>query len=248
MSAWSRSAPTLLAPILARRSSPTSMGTRERRTQRSATSRCSCAAAHDLDRRGGQRLGEHVLRRGRERPEAATPPRSGWWAMALVQREQLAVVEDGLVDDHVVLVQAAADPRVVAQEHVALGDARVRRAVPQRPVDGEVDRPDEHRVVQADLHLLAELVGDGEVEVVGVGDDRRAGHALERLAHLVGDRPEPVADHLVGERVEAVDLLLGRRCARAARSAASGRSSSGSTGRLENSSEPGIGMVTVRLR
>src|SRR6202044_747318 len=33
-------------------------------------------------------------------------------------------------------------------------------------------------------------------------------HALERLAHLVGDRPQPVQDDLVGQRVEAVDLLL----------------------------------------
>ena len=166
------------------------------------------AAAHHLDRRGGQRLGEHVLRRGRERPEADAAE-VGLVGDGARPREQLAVVEDGLVDDHVVLVEAAADPRVVAQEHVALGDARVHRAVPQRPVDGEVDRPDEHGVVQPDLHLLAQLVGDGEVEVVGVGDDRRAGHALERLAHLVGHRPEPVAHHLVGERVEAVDLLLG---------------------------------------
>ncbi len=122
--------------------------------------------------------------------------------------EQLAVVEDRLVDDHVVLVQAAADPGVVAQEHVALGDAGVGGPVAQRPVDREVDGADEHRVVEADLYLLAELVGDGEVEVVGVGDDRRAGHALERLAHLVGDRPQPVPDDLVGQRVEPVDLLL----------------------------------------
>ena len=162
--------------------------------------------ADDLDRRGGQRLGEHVLGGGRERPEP-DPAQVRLVGDRAGPREQLAVVEDRLVDDHVVLVQAAADPRVVAQEHVALGDAGIGGPVPQRPVDGQVDRADEHGVVEADLDFLAELVADGEVEVVGVGDDRRAGHALERLAHLVGDRPQPVPDHLVGQRVELVDLF-----------------------------------------
>ena len=163
--------------------------------------------AHDLDRRGGQRLGEHVLRGGGEgaQPDAA---QVGLVADRAGPGEELALVEDGLEDHRVVLVQPAADPRVVGQEHVALGDAGVRGPVAQRPVDREVDGADEHRVVEPDLHLLAELVADREVEVVGVGDDRRAGHALERLAHLVGDRPETVPDDLVGQRVEPVDLLL----------------------------------------
>jgi hypothetical protein len=162
--------------------------------------------ADDLDRRGGQRLGEHILGGGRERPEP-DPAQVRLVGDRAGPREQLAVVEDRLVDDHVVLVQAAADPRVVAQEHVALGDAGIGGPVPQGPVDGQVDRADEHGVVEADLDFLAELVADGEVEVVGVGDDRRAGHPLERLAHLVGDRPQPVPDHFIGERVELVDLF-----------------------------------------
>ena len=106
-------------------------------------------------------------------------------------------------------MQAAADPRVVAEEHVTLGDAGVGGAVLQGPVDGEVDCADQHGVVEAHLHFLSEFVADGEVEVVGVGDDRRPGHALEGVAHLVGDRPQTVPDHLVGERIELVDLFLG---------------------------------------
>ncbi len=86
--------------------------------------------------------------------------------------EQLPVVEDGLVDDHVALVESTADPRVVAEEHVALGDSRIERAMLQCPVDGEVDGADEHRVVQPDLDLLAEFVADREVEVVGIGHNR----------------------------------------------------------------------------
>ena len=202
-----RSRPTLLAPTCARRSRPTSIGTRDRRTHRSATSRWSWKSAHHLDRRGGHRLGEHVLGRGRERaePHAAqvrlVADRAG-------PGEQLSLVEDGLVDDGVVLVQAPADPGVVAQEHVALADAGVVGPVGQGPVDGQVHRPDQHRVVEADLDLLAQLVADREVEVVGVGDDGGAGHALEGFAHLLGDRPQPVPDHLIGQRVQRVDLLL----------------------------------------
>jgi hypothetical protein len=140
-----------------------------------------------------------------------------------------------------------ADPGVVAQEHVAGFDARVGRAVAQRPVDGEVDGADEHRVVEPDLDLLAELVGDGEVEVVGVGDDRRAGHALERLAHLVGDRPQPVPDDLVGQRSRAsiwswVTLWTSKE------DGSERWSAPRSTGRLENCSEPGMGMLMMHSR
>src|SRR6266705_2037148 len=143
MSACSRSRPTLLAPIFARRSSPMSSGTRERRTQRSATSRWSCPS-------------RTILTGGRERPEP-DPAQVGLVGDRTGPREQLAVVEYRLVDDHVVLVQAAADPRVVAQEHVALGDAGIGGPMPQGPVDGQVDRADEHGVVEADLDFLAEL-------------------------------------------------------------------------------------------
>src|SRR6201990_1665468 len=206
MRACSRSRPTLLAPILARRSSPMSSGTRERRTHRSATSRWSCPSRTTLTGGVGSDSENTSVAAGGEAP-VPTPAQVRLVGDRAGPREQLAVVEDRLVDDHVVLVQAAADPRVVAQEHVALGDAGIGGPVTQGPVDGQVDRSDEHGVVEADLDFLAEIVADGEVEVVGVGDDRRAGHALERLAHLVGDRPQPVPDHFVGERVELVDLF-----------------------------------------
>ena len=74
---------------------------------------------------------------------------------------------------------------------------------------GEIDGTDEHGVVQTDLNFLSHFVTDREVEVVGVGDDRRTRHPLERLTQLVGDRPQPVPDDLVGQRIEVVDLLLG---------------------------------------
>src|SRR6201990_3176680 len=195
---------TVSAPYWARRSSPMSSGTRERRTHRSATSRWSCPSRTTLTGGVGSDSENTSVAAGGEAP-VPTPAQVRLVGDRAGPREQLAVVEDRLVDDHVVLVQAAADPRVVAQEHVALGDAGIGGPVTQGPVDGQVDRADEHGVVQADLDFLAELVADGEVEVVGVGDDRRAGHPLERLAHLVGDRPEPVPNHFIGERVELID-------------------------------------------
>src|ERR1700739_4005825 len=69
--ACSRSRPTLLAPTLARRASPMSSGTRERRPAppQVGDGALELPVADDLDGRGGQRLGEHVLGRGRERPE-----------------------------------------------------------------------------------------------------------------------------------------------------------------------------------
>src|SRR5712691_9014450 len=129
ISASSRSRPTLLAPILARRSSPTSIGTRERRTHRSATSRWSCPSRTTLTGGVGSDS-ENTSWAAGENDPSPTPPRSGWWA--------------------IVLVQATADPGVIAQEHVALGDARVDGPVAQRPVDREVDGADEHRVVEPD--------------------------------------------------------------------------------------------------
>ena len=126
MTASSRSRPTLLAPTFARRSRPTSIGHAGAADPEVGDVALQLEVAHDLDRRGGHRLGEHVLRGGRERAEADAAE-VGLVADRAGPGEQLAVVEDGLVDDDVVLVQAAADPRVVAQEHVALGDAGIRR-------------------------------------------------------------------------------------------------------------------------
>ena len=82
------------------------------------------AVAHDLHRRGRQRLGEHVLRGRGERAE----PDAAEVGLVRDRRgpaEELPLPEHGLEDHRVVLVQPAADPRVVAEEHVALGDAGV---------------------------------------------------------------------------------------------------------------------------
>ena len=84
ISACSRSRPTLLAPILARRSSPMSIGTRERRTHRSATSRWSCPSRTTLTGGVGSDS-ENTSWAAGENDPSPTPPRSGWWAIALVQ-------------------------------------------------------------------------------------------------------------------------------------------------------------------
>lgn len=75
-------------------------------------------------------------------------------------------MEYRLIDDDVALMQASTDPRIVAEEHVALFNAWVCCAVLKRPVDREVDGADKPGVVETDLDLLTEFVSDGEVEVI----------------------------------------------------------------------------------
>ena len=116
--------------------------------------------------------------------------------------EQLTLPEDRRDDRGVVLVEPATDPRIVGEEHVALVDAGAVAAVLENPVDREIHRRDEARVVEAHLNRLAQLVADRDVHVVRLGHRVGARHPLERLPHLLGDRPHPVPKHLVGERVD----------------------------------------------
>ena len=119
--------------------------------------------------------------------------------------EQLAVVEQRREDARVVLMQAAADPRVVAEEHVARANARDSGPVLQRPLDRHIQRRGQLGVDQADLYAVATLVEDRGAEVVAVGHNHRAGHPLQCVTHLLGDRGEAVTDHLVGKRIQLGD-------------------------------------------
>ncbi len=60
------------------------MGTRERRTHRSATSRCSWPPRTTLTGGVGSASENTSWAAGENDPSPA-PPRSGWWAIALVQ-------------------------------------------------------------------------------------------------------------------------------------------------------------------
>ncbi len=72
----------------------------------------------------------------------------------------------------------------------------------QRPAHGHVEGRAELGVVEADLHGLADLVHDAGAEVVAIGDHDRAGHPLDRVAHVVGDGGQAVPDDLVGQWIE----------------------------------------------
>ncbi len=82
------SAAFLLAAILARRSRPTRCGSRERRTQASATSRCSTPPRTTFSGGVGTASPNTSCADGLNEPGRG-PPRSTWCAMAVVQPNSL---------------------------------------------------------------------------------------------------------------------------------------------------------------
>ena len=112
-----------------------------------------------------------------------------------------ALPEDRHREDPVVGVQRP-PPRIVGEEHVALADL-VRRPVGEDQAHELVDR----RPVLEDVDAAVEAAAVGGhqrgVEVVALEDDERARQAGAHPRLVVVDRPQAVADHLEGDRIEA---------------------------------------------
>jgi hypothetical protein len=126
-------------------------------------------------------------------------------------------------DQHAVVGVQCPAPGVVGEEHVALADI-LGRPLGEDLLDEEVDR----RSVVEDVDAGDEAVSiggeDAGVEVVDLVDHRRAGHPRGDHRLLVVDRPQPVADHLEGDRVQCRvrHSRLAGRTHRTAPTAASG--------------------------
>jgi hypothetical protein len=114
--------------------------------------------------------------------------------------EQPAVDEDRRIHGRVHLV-VGADPRVALGEHVAGVDPDVARAVLERPLDDEVGAAGEEQDAGAEHDALAVLGLDRDAEVVGVDGHPGTGDPADRVHVVLVDRPQPRADHLVGDRV-----------------------------------------------
>src|SRR5262249_32232390 len=121
--------------------------------------------------------------------------------------------EDGPGQLHVVLMERA-DKRIVAAEHVAVADRKMR-ALSDRANEVADDRGLE-RDLQA--HRGERAVGQEQTgeEIGRLGDGRRAGDALQRDAHLLSDREQPRTYDLVGDGADGRGLAnAGFRLARA---------------------------------
>ena len=117
-------------------------------------------------------------------------------------REELAIAEQGRKHHDIILMQATADPGIVAQEHIALLETGILGAIFQGPFNRHVHRGGELGVIEPNLHIVAEFIHDARTEVVAIGHDHRARHPLHRLAHFIGDCPQAMSNHFVGQRID----------------------------------------------
>ena len=109
-------------------------------------------------------------------------------------RHDRAVDEDRLHHHDVGQVRAAARVRVVADEDVAFAHVRERMAC-RHVLDHAHQRAEMHRDVHRLAQRAAAAVEEARGAVAPLLHVRRVGRAHERLAHLLDDRRERVADH-----------------------------------------------------
>ena len=113
--------------------------------------------------------------------------------------EHLAVDEDRAHQADVGLVRGA-DDRVVAEPHVAVADPFA--AVFEDVAGHHVEHPRHVLQAGAEVEELGVLGEDAGLEVADLDRDLGDGEVLD-LAHVLGvGVPEPVADDLVGDRVD----------------------------------------------
>ena len=155
------------------------------------------AAVHELQRGDDRTFLEHVRRADHE----AARDRAADVLVVHDERapgDDVVAREDRRHHDEVVEVDRP-DPRVVRDEHVAVADVgepledRLHRHVERRRVEEDVDAGEE---------AVAVPVEQPGVEVERLVDELAPGLAGGGHRLLVVDRPQPVADHLVGDRVE----------------------------------------------
>ena len=121
--------------------------------------------------------------------------------------DDLALEEDRLDQHDVGQVRAAAGVGVVADEDVALADLRQR--MPRRHV---LDHAHQRAEVHRDVHRLAQRaaarVEQARRAVAPLLDVGRVGGAHQRLAHLLDDGGERIADHLHRDRIDSPAVAL----------------------------------------
>jgi hypothetical protein len=115
--------------------------------------------------------------------------------------DQLALVEDGLGQDDVGQVRAAACVCVIAHEDVAFADV-----LHVEPLGDFVDDADQRAEMDRDVRGLAQRAALG-IEQAGRAvapflDVGRVGGAHQRLAHLLDDGGECVADDLDSDGID----------------------------------------------
>jgi hypothetical protein len=121
------------------------------------------------------------------------------WADSPDPPDEVALVEDRLLDHHVLGVQAPAVVRVVGEEHVARGDgvaeARDRRLDRvRRRAEMEQDHPRAHDEIALRIH-------DRDRIVLGLGDGGGDGGVVDGQRGLFPDGLQPAADDLEIDRV-----------------------------------------------
>jgi hypothetical protein len=135
------------------------------------------------ERAGGQATHVHHVRRN-HRP--AHPPVAG---------------KDRLPDDHIAGMEAAAMVRVVDNEYVASSNL-VAIALEHRQDGVALHGP--VRVMQtAAGDLITVRVEDANRVILGLGDDRADRRTLHRIAGILGNGGEPIAQDLRGDRIDA---------------------------------------------
>ena len=194
-----------------------SAGVRELRRKTSSTSWQYSPPSHEPQRREDRALAEDL---GGADDEAARHRTADVGVVHDDRRpgDDLAVVVDRRDHDDVGRVDRA-DPRVVGHEDVALVDVAAAAERLHHAFDRQVQARRVVRDVDPGEHAVALRVEDAGVEVERLVDQRRPGDLRRGHRLLVVDRPQPVLDHLVGDRVE---LARGGRLAARRRTAAPG--------------------------
>ena len=166
----------------------------------SSTSSWSSPAADELDRGDERRLLVEIVRQRVEAPGERTADVADV-ALAEDPGEDPPLVEHRREHADVHGVRAA-DPRVVVEEHVALADAGILAPVLHRPFDREVAERREPLNRRARHQQVGRLGEQRRVEVVHVHDHRRPRDTPDRVGVVEVDAPEPVAENLIGDRVD----------------------------------------------
>src|ERR1700728_4479102 len=112
--------------------------------------------------------------------------------------KQLTLVKQRCKQTGIVLVQPAADPRIVAKEHIAGAHTGIFATMLQRPLNRHVHRGGKLSVVLSDEDEIADFVGYCRAEVIAIRDHDRTRHALQRISHVLSNGGQTMADDLVG--------------------------------------------------
>jgi hypothetical protein len=78
----------------------------------------------------------------------------------------------------------------------------------ENPFDRQVYGGGQRQRVGPDLDDVTDLVGDRDTDVVAVGHHQRSRHPVESLTHTLGGGPQPVANHLIGQRIQVVGSVV----------------------------------------